>query len=188
MIRRIFSIATVLSLLVSAATAAVWVLGMNWQAWCDSILIQVNGRNWLQHHRVFLLSDGRIEWEMDDVLGQNQQVLPDARDGRWQFWFERRDAADEILTKGLRPLWRSGRGKPTAGMSEILVVRYQQLDIPCWCLIAIFGILPVAWLMRRRRQKSGTAHNRCLVCGYDLRASTERCPECGTPILGKATV
>ena len=37
-------------------------------------------------------------------------------------------------------------------------------------------LLGAAMLRRRRRAKS----NRCINCGYDLRATPDHCPECGT--------
>ena len=53
--------------------------------------------------------------------------------------------------------------------------------IPLWSIAVVCALasglltaLPV--LHRRKRAKRG----HCLHCGYDLRGSTERCPECGT--------
>ena len=53
--------------------------------------------------------------------------------------------------------------------------------IPMWITTLLFGvgaILPQAFirLRRRKRKKLGL----CVKCGYDLRGSKDRCPECGT--------
>jgi hypothetical protein len=54
--------------------------------------------------------------------------------------------------------------------------------------LMLLSILPILWLaglVGSACAKRRLRHRLCPVCGYDLRASTDRCPECGTPIPGK---
>ena len=56
------------------------------------------------------------------------------------------------------------------------------LVIPFWLLTTVFAVLPLCDLLAIVLQKSlRPTHGHCLNCGYDLRASPDRCPECGQP-------
>jgi hypothetical protein len=51
------------------------------------------------------------------------------------------------------------------------------LTVPYWPISMVSAFLPIiAVLFRRRRFPIGS----CRRCGYDLRATPDRCPECGT--------
>jgi len=54
------------------------------------------------------------------------------------------------------------------------------ISVPLWYISIITGILPIRWEYVRRRRSIRNRENRCQKCGYDLRASPDRCPECGT--------
>ncbi len=51
---------------------------------------------------------------------------------------------------------------------------------PFWLLTAVTAALPMVWTTRRLRARRAWTAGCCPSCGYDLRASPERCPECGT--------
>ncbi len=71
-------------------------------------------------------------------------------------------------------------------------IRWRRLSMPLWLLALLLAILPIrAFLIpaaavwrRRRRIRRGC----CPSCGYDLRASANRCPECGMIVPAPASM
>jgi hypothetical protein len=63
-----------------------------------------------------------------------------------------------------------------------LAQRPDVLDVDCLdgYLVAATAALPLAWLGTRiRARRAAPLNSTCDRCGYDLRATPERCPECG---------
>jgi uncharacterized paraquat-inducible protein A len=64
-----------------------------------------------------------------------------------------------------------------------------EFSAPFLLVIPASATLPAVWIAawgRRRERTRRSALGLCSTCGYDLRASTDRCPECGTAISPKA--
>ena len=57
-----------------------------------------------------------------------------------------------------------------------------ELLLPYWLLTLATTLLPGAWFRKRWKARHPKKEGLCPKCGYDLRASPLRCPECGTPV------
>jgi len=58
------------------------------------------------------------------------------------------------------------------------------LIVPHAFAAAVFAALPLAAMRHLLRRRHLNRAGRCAVCEYDLRATPDCCPECGTPAAG----
>jgi hypothetical protein len=53
------------------------------------------------------------------------------------------------------------------------------VSIRFWVIAVAFSILPALRVREFVRQRRLARQGKCATCGYDLRATPDRCPECG---------
>jgi hypothetical protein len=77
------------------------------------------------------------------------------------------------------PKFKLERGFESFGDGNPMVHTFY---LPLWLLAVFFAIAALAFAIRGRNSRLSllVAKGLCTKCGYDLRATPDRCPECGT--------
>jgi hypothetical protein len=91
---------------------------------------------------------------------------------------------------GLVPRWATVLDQETRGTLEFTGIYGHVLYVPQFVFPLIFAFVAAiqfAGYRRRRRANAWRSAGRCERCGYDLRATPDRCPECGASTAARDT-
>jgi hypothetical protein len=100
-----------------------------------------------------------------------------ATDSRWAVWIDNRGSSNATINKGFHSYidtagFRFRTGRQMNGHWAIA-------SVPGWFPIGLTVAFPAYVLIRRVWRSNAKLAGRCAVCGYDLRGTPDRCPECG---------
>ena len=186
---RAFTILAALSLLLFVAVVVLWVRSKENR---DVILFRRSGSQFsvssnpgrLECHVHTTDADlggpsgwhlGTIRWgvPIEQPDGSRLTFMPGPADWtRWHFGFKWWPA--HFVDPAGTPFHQG----PAAGYT----VKSWKLAVPHWFLAALTGVpscIRIVSVLRRAGMLRRMRHGLCPSCGYDLRATPERCPECG---------
>jgi len=107
--------------------------------------------------------------------------------GYWNRWASPADGQPEHRAPGLPVRTIAAHCWHGFGLQRVAdgTQSWWRVVMPLWLLTLAAAVLTgfaVRREMKYLRERQRIANRRCIACGYDLRASKDRCPECGTPI------
>lgn len=184
--RLLFTLACAISLLLCAGVCVLWARSYwlldSWfvrRGWTESIDRDPGHVLRMRTWRV-TSNAGRLALDWDDLT---EDLHPD--DNRSDAHGYRLSHFEGKMHPGLfqrsGPLYRrvgfwsdSGpyQGRHTQGNAATYVA-------PHWLFVTLFAVLPLTYGVRMRTRALWDRSGRCRHCGYDLRATPDRCPECG---------
>jgi hypothetical protein len=169
-----------LSLLLCVAVVALWVRS----AWVEDWIVR------RRLHEPVGPWVGATDW----MFCTNRGV---AHAGVWVFVWDSTRFDFSWRGRGDGWRWEAERGRPAAsglGIADALGFGYHAADpapsdnetwtrsvtFPLWLPAVLFAVIPTVRGCRHLRRRLAYARGLCRRCGYDLRATPGRCPECGS--------
>jgi hypothetical protein len=209
MLRRLFTVLSALSLLLCAATAVLWFRSYwrsDLLRYDRASASHLSGPG--EHHPYLLSARGYsvYSWQGELLVGWYRRDSKFKTPEDVELRRASRSAYGDDIDGGLR--WTVGPGAEWSifgfglgggslrGWGSFWAARSQESDpvwnlyhdyqaavmVPHWFPILLSAVLPAAWATRRYRRAKArrrVRQNLCPICGYDLRATPGRCPECG---------
>jgi hypothetical protein len=196
----IFNLLSVLCLLLCIAAIAMWVRSYYR---IDSV-IHFMPRDeqktmWIDHHTMVTIRSGPV-YEADSRRGE-LRLLYLVNDGsyyrceasRWtSYRFEDEELLRDMPPAPWIPQTRVGfaiEHQPVSGLPYNLppgtvptlptAYTIHAIYTPWWLWVGVFAVLPGRRAIQMARAKRRRRKGRCERCGYDMRATPDRCPECG---------
>jgi hypothetical protein len=169
MARRLLNLLTALSLLLCVAVVTLWVRS----CWARDRLAYARSTPRTGRLHVFELTTG------GGVLLVSVSGFNSSRHvGKRGIALETGEPENPAHWVGLPTRLGFGLETYDSGAHHPLRVWYWLLAVPLWLPAAMLALGPAARLHRRGRRRCRTGL--CTACDYDLRATPDRCPECGT--------
>ena len=157
--RRPLNRLAVLSLLLCVAVVAIWVRSHHHYADVEWGTSYETGFGWRLYDHSLAASDGAVYY-----VRSYPPLVSLGPSGPWARHYELFGFHFSRGTQGL---------VPDSGLAAYRCV----VGVPFWLFAGAFAVLPATRIARGlRRHRPGV----CRKCGYDLRATPDRCPECGT--------
>jgi hypothetical protein len=168
--RRLFNVLAVISLFFFVAIATIYVLSF---ARYDSLWMQ----RWSpEDHEMNLfgcfVGNGRIFLIHEYWPSQQPKAPATVAKLGWHNEMGRPKDQRNMITDEAGPgfgWWRILRSNNTT-----------EMWIRLWPVIPLTAALPCIWFWRFNDRRRQIKLGHCCNCGYDLRATPDRCPECGT--------
>jgi len=182
LVKRLFvNLLAGLSLLLCVATVAFWVRSY-WRAdWLESgtyddtvydywFVASIRGRMIVDHR--FIYGDGNQPPSFA-YFSRSPSISEDDLPWMGYAWKEGANSRSQVCLAGL------GWERQIETSSDLQDYRSMALSVPDWLIVSItLWVVAVAARRYYRRHRLGDS-GFCVACGYDLRATPDRCPECG---------